>query len=116
MLASASRACVTQVRPLPRRDTAGWKQAARVRRLANAPNQGTHMNSNQQGQGSDKSPSTKDAGQQTQSGKQDQQGGAEAEQRKDFDKVMSPSDQQLRDATMKDGGDGKNSGGGKQSR
>ena len=75
------------------------------------------MNSNQQGPGSDKSASNdQDARQQSQSGKQDQQGGAEAEQRKDFDKVMSPSDQQLRDATMKDGGDGKNSGGGKQSR
>ncbi len=75
------------------------------------------MNSNQQGQGNDKSPSTgKDAGQQTQSGKQDQQGGPEAEQRKDFDKLMSQSDQQLRDATMKDGGDSAKPDGGKQSR
>lgn len=62
------------------------------------------MNSNQQGPGSDKSPSVdKDAGQQSQSGRQGQQGGAEAEQRKDFDKLMSQSDQQLRDATMKEG-------------
>ena len=64
------------------------------------------MNSNQQGQQSDKSPTVdKDAGQQSQSGQQDQQGGAEAEQRKDFDKLMSPSDQQLRDATMKQDAD-----------
>ena len=70
------------------------------------------MNSNQQGPGSDKSPSAdKQAAQQSQSGQQDQQGAAEAEQRKDFDKLMSPSDQQLRDATMKQDGES-----GKQSR
>ena len=75
------------------------------------------MNSKQQGQDGDKSPAIgKDAQQQTQSGKQDQQGGAEAEQRKDFDKLMSQSDQQLRDATMNEGSDGAKPGGGKQSR
>ena len=74
------------------------------------------MNSKQQGQGDDKSPSTgQDAGQQSQSGKQDQQGGREASQRKDFDKLMSESDQQLRDSTMQQGSGG-TSGGGKQSR
>ena len=55
------------------------------------------------------SPAGKDSRQQAQSGKQDQQGGREAAQRKDFDKLMSESDQQLRDSTMQQGG-------GKQSR
>ena len=74
------------------------------------------MNSNQQGQGNDKSPASgKDAGQQSQSGQQDQQGGREAEQRKDFDKLMSQSDQQLRDSTMQQGG-GDKPAAGKQSR
>ncbi|MCK9687881.1 hypothetical protein [Scleromatobacter humisilvae] len=74
------------------------------------------MNTKQQGQGGDKSPSTgKDAGQQSQSGRQDQHGGREAEQRKDFDKLMSESDQKLRDSTMQQGG-GDAKGSGKQSR
>ncbi len=70
------------------------------------------MNSKQQGQDNDKSPSAgKDAAQQSQTGKQDQHGGREAAQRKDFDKLMSESDQKLRDSTMQQGSDG-----GKQSR
>ena len=108
------------------------------------------MNSDQQGQGSDKSTSmgqdgSQGAGQQSQSGSQGQQGGQgaqqgkdnslsreadqqsqsggaggqqgsrEADQRKDFDKLMSESDQQLRDSTMQQGSGG-TSGGGKQSR
>ena len=75
------------------------------------------MNSKQQGQDNDKSPSAgKDAAQQSQTGKQDQHGGREAAQRKDFDKLMSQSDQQLRDATMKEGSESAKPGGGKQGR
>lgn len=74
------------------------------------------MNSKQQGQDNDKSPSTgTDAAQQSQIGKQDQHGGREAAQRKDFDKLMSESDQKLRDSTMQQGSDGANRDG-KQSR
>ena len=74
------------------------------------------MNSKQQGQGSDKaSASGQDSRQQSQSGKQDQQGGREAAQRKDFDKLMSESDQQVRDESMQQGG-GSAHRGGKQSR
>ena len=64
------------------------------------------MNSKQQGQGSDKSPSgNQDTRQQDQSGRQDrQQGGNEARQRQDFDKLMSESDQQVRDESMQQGG------------
>ena len=67
------------------------------------------MNSKQQGQGSDKSPSgSQDTRQQNQSGRQDQQGGREAQQRKDFDKLMSESDQRVRDESMQQGGGKKN--------
>jgi hypothetical protein len=71
------------------------------------------MNSKQQGQGS--APAGKDPRQQSQSGTQDQQGGREAAQRKDFDKLMSESDQQVRDESMQQGG-GSAHRGGKQSR
>jgi hypothetical protein len=98
------------------------------------------MNSNQQGQGGDKSQSIgQDSqggqGQQSQSGKQGQQGnqssqgsgqqsqsgsqgqqGGQAGQRKEFDDLMSQSDQSLRDSTMQQGSDNKNRGGGSQSR
>ena len=71
------------------------------------------MNSKQQGQGS--APAGKDSRQQGQSGKQDQQGDREAAQRKDFDKLMSESDQQVRDESMQQGGGGAHRGG-RQSR
>ena len=71
------------------------------------------MNSKQQGQGSDKPAMGKDSAQQSQSGGQNQQGGRETRQRKDFDKLMSESDQQVRDESMQQGGSER---GGKQSR
>ena len=67
------------------------------------------MNSKQQGQGSDKASIDKDSRQQGQSGQQDQQGGREATQRKNFDKLMSESDQQVRDESMQQGGGAKKS-------
>ena len=98
------------------------------------------MNSNQQGQGGDKSQSIgqgsgsqggqqsqtgsqgqqggqggQGSGQQSQSGSQGQQGG-QAGQRKDFDNLMSQSDQSLRDSTMQQGSDNSNRSSGEQSR
>lgn len=100
------------------------------------------MNSNQQGQGSDKSQSigqggsqggqgqqsqsggkgqqagqgSQGAGQQSQSGGQGGQQGGQAAQRKDFDNLMSQSDQSLRDSTMQQGSDNSNRGSGGQTR
>jgi hypothetical protein len=109
---------------------------------ASPSTKGATMNSNQQGQGSDKSQSigqgsgsqdsqqsqsgsqgqqggkgSQGTGQQSQSGGAGgQQGGGQAGQRKDFDNLMSQSDQSLRDSTMQQGTDKSNRGSGEKNR